>query len=122
MAGKVQEATVLYDSAISANNSVPEHIHVNYIENLLRNGENVRADRHMKKVRFIQPASVYCKHFKNSIYSSVRWSVFQAVLSSPPCMPVVFNRDKTTTMKISKAIRFSMSIPLIFSFKVFEDC
>ena len=35
--------------------------------------------------------------------------------------PVVFNRDRTPSMKLSKAIRFSMSIPLIFSFKLFED-
>ena len=31
--------------------------------------------------------------------------------------PVIFNRDRTPGMKISQAVRFSMSIPLIFSFK-----
>jgi NTE family protein len=33
--------------------------------------------------------------------------------------PVIFNRDRTPGMKISLAVRFSMSIPLVFSFKKF---
>jgi NTE family protein len=33
--------------------------------------------------------------------------------------PVVFNRENTPEMKISQAVRFSMSIPLVFSFKTF---
>ncbi len=33
--------------------------------------------------------------------------------------PVIFNRDRTPGMKISLAVRFSMSIPLVFSFKSF---
>lgn len=33
--------------------------------------------------------------------------------------PVIFNRERTPGMKISQAVRFSMSIPLIFSFKNF---
>ena len=33
--------------------------------------------------------------------------------------PVIFNRAKTPQMKVSKAVRFSMSIPLVFSFKSF---
>ena len=32
---------------------------------------------------------------------------------------VVFDKDNTPTMKVSKAVRFSMSIPLVFSFKSF---
>lgn len=35
--------------------------------------------------------------------------------------PVVFNRLLTPTLKVSKAIRFSMSIPLFFSFQAFEN-
>lgn len=35
--------------------------------------------------------------------------------------PVVFNRSRTPQMKVSKAVRFSMSIPLMFSFKTFEN-
>ncbi|WP_137166534.1 patatin-like phospholipase family protein [Salinimonas lutimaris] len=35
--------------------------------------------------------------------------------------PVLFNRDETPTVKVSQAIRFSMSIPLIFAFKEFGD-
>lgn len=35
--------------------------------------------------------------------------------------PVVFNRSKTPDLKVSKAIRFSMSIPLFFSFQAFEQ-
>jgi len=35
--------------------------------------------------------------------------------------PVIFNKNNTPDMKISMAIRFSMSIPLVFSFKPFGD-
>lgn len=35
--------------------------------------------------------------------------------------PVVFNRALTPDMKVSQAVRFSMSIPLLFSFKTFGD-
>lgn len=35
--------------------------------------------------------------------------------------PVVFNRQRTPDLKVSKAIRFSMSIPLFFSFQAFEN-
>ncbi len=34
--------------------------------------------------------------------------------------PVVFNRALTPTMKVSRAVRYSMSIPLVFAFKTFE--
>ncbi len=34
--------------------------------------------------------------------------------------PVLFNRERTPDMKVSRAVRFSMSIPLIFSFKTHE--
>jgi len=33
--------------------------------------------------------------------------------------PVIFNRARTPNMKVSLAVRFSMSIPLVFSFKPF---
>lgn len=33
--------------------------------------------------------------------------------------PVIFNRHRTPQMKVSLAVRFSMSIPLVFSFKPF---
>lgn len=35
--------------------------------------------------------------------------------------PVVFNRQTTPDFKVSKAIRYSMSIPLIFSFELYKD-
>ena len=35
--------------------------------------------------------------------------------------PVVFNRKLTPDLKVSKAVRFSMSIPLFFSFQAFEN-
>lgn len=35
--------------------------------------------------------------------------------------PVVFNRHLTPDLKVSKAVRFSMSIPLFFSFQAFEN-
>jgi NTE family protein len=34
--------------------------------------------------------------------------------------PVVFNRDTTPDLKVARAIRFSMGIPLIFSYKFYE--
>lgn len=33
--------------------------------------------------------------------------------------PVIFSKENTPDMKVSKAVRFSMSIPLVFSFKPF---
>lgn len=35
--------------------------------------------------------------------------------------PVVFNRQLTPMMKVSRAVRYSMSIPLLFSFKTFDN-
>lgn len=35
--------------------------------------------------------------------------------------PVVFNRKHTPDFKVSKAIRYSMSIPLIFSFQIYKQ-
>jgi NTE family protein len=35
--------------------------------------------------------------------------------------PVIFNRSRTPDMKVSQAVRFSMSIPLMFSFKTFDN-
>ncbi|WP_440903451.1 patatin-like phospholipase family protein [Catenovulum sp. SX2] len=35
--------------------------------------------------------------------------------------PVVFNRVNTPNLKVSKAVRFSMSIPLVFSFQKFDN-
>ena len=35
--------------------------------------------------------------------------------------PVVFNRRLTPDFKVAKAIRFSMSIPLIFSFQIYKE-
>ncbi|GDY27810.1 phospholipase [Agarivorans sp. Toyoura001] len=35
--------------------------------------------------------------------------------------PVVFDAKRTPDLKVSRAVRFSMSIPLIFSFKPYQD-
>lgn len=35
--------------------------------------------------------------------------------------PVIFNKERTPNIKVSLAVRFSMSIPLIFSFKSFGN-
>jgi len=35
--------------------------------------------------------------------------------------PVIFNKTRTPQMKVSEAVRYSMSIPLLFSFKTFEN-
>lgn len=35
--------------------------------------------------------------------------------------PMIFDKEKTPDVKVSRAVRFSMSIPLIFSFKTYEN-
>jgi NTE family protein len=35
--------------------------------------------------------------------------------------PIVFNKENSAELKISKAVRFSMSIPIFFSFKSYKD-
>lgn len=35
--------------------------------------------------------------------------------------PIVFNKENSPDLKISKAVRFSMSIPIFFSFKPYKD-
>ncbi|AGH46269.1 patatin [Paraglaciecola psychrophila 170] len=35
--------------------------------------------------------------------------------------PTVFNKQNSPDLKISKAVRFSMSIPIFFSFKTYKD-
>ena len=35
--------------------------------------------------------------------------------------PVLFNRQRTPTVRISQAVRYSMSVPLLFSFKTHEQ-
>lgn len=35
--------------------------------------------------------------------------------------PVLFNRERTPQLKVSQAVRYSMSIPLVFSFKTYEN-
>ncbi|MDO6709991.1 patatin-like phospholipase family protein [Aliiglaciecola sp. 2_MG-2023] len=35
--------------------------------------------------------------------------------------PVIFNKETSPDLKVSQAVRFSMSIPLIFSFKTYGD-
>lgn len=35
--------------------------------------------------------------------------------------PVVFNKHNTPTLRVSQAVRFSMSIPLVFSFKPYKS-
>lgn len=34
--------------------------------------------------------------------------------------PVLFNRERTPQLKVSQAVRYSMSIPLVFSFKTYD--
>ncbi|OMH25657.1 patatin-like phospholipase family protein [Motiliproteus sp. MSK22-1] len=36
-------------------------------------------------------------------------------------LPVIFDVDRTPELKVSQAVRFSMSIPILFSFKEFKD-
>ena len=36
-------------------------------------------------------------------------------------LPVIFDSERTPDMRVSQAVRFSMSIPILFSFKEFKD-
>ncbi len=36
-------------------------------------------------------------------------------------LPVIFDKDRTPDMLVSKAVRFSMSIPILFSFQEYKD-
>ena len=59
------------------------------------------------------------KHLKGKTFSDLDMDLHIVATDVTTSKPVIFDREKTPDMKVSLAIRFSMSIPLVFSFKTF---
>ena len=59
------------------------------------------------------------QHLNGKTFADLNYNLHIVATDVKTGRPVIFNRQRTPGMKISLAIRFSMSIPLIFSFKSF---
>jgi len=59
------------------------------------------------------------QHLKGKTFIEMDKSLHVVATDVKSGKPVIFNRENTPSMKVSKAVRFSMSIPLVFSFKSF---
>ena len=59
------------------------------------------------------------KHLQGKTFSDLEKSLHVVATDVKSGKPVIFNKENTPNMKVSKAVRFSMSIPLVFSFKPF---
>jgi NTE family protein len=59
------------------------------------------------------------KHLKGKTFSQMDIQLHLVATDVKSGKSVIFNQENTPHMKVSKAVRFSMSIPLVFSFKPF---
>jgi len=59
------------------------------------------------------------KNLQGKTFSQMKMQLHIVATDVKSGKPVIFNRENTPDMKVSKAVRFSMSIPLVFSFKPF---
>jgi len=59
------------------------------------------------------------KHLKGKTFSELDKNLHIVAADVTKGKPVVFDRENTPHMKVSQAVRYSMSIPLVFSFKTF---
>lgn len=59
------------------------------------------------------------KHMQGKTFLDMDKSLHVVATDVKSGKPVIFNKDNTPTMKVSRAVRYSMSIPLVFSFKSF---
>ena len=59
------------------------------------------------------------KHLEGKTFSDLDKQLHVVATDVRSGRPVIFNQENTPDMKVSKAVRFSMSIPLVFSFKPF---
>lgn len=59
------------------------------------------------------------KHLKGKSFSQMNKQLHVVATDVKSGKPVIFNQENTPNMKVSEAVRFSMSIPLVFSFKTF---
>lgn len=58
-------------------------------------------------------------HLKGKTFSQMDIQLHLVATDVKSGKPVIFNKENTPDMKVSAAVRFSMSIPLVFSFKPF---
>jgi NTE family protein len=58
-------------------------------------------------------------HLKGKTFSQMNMQLHLVATDVKSGKPVIFNQENTPHMKVSEAVRFSMSIPLVFSFKPF---
>ncbi|SEL80238.1 NTE family protein [Colwellia chukchiensis] len=59
------------------------------------------------------------KHLQGKTFIELDYQLHIVATDVKTGRPVIFNRERTPGMRISQAVRFSMSIPLVFSFKSF---
>jgi len=59
------------------------------------------------------------KNLQGKTFSQMKMQLHIVATDVKSGKPVIFNQENTPDMKVSKAVRFSMSIPLVFSFKPF---
>jgi len=59
------------------------------------------------------------KHLNGKTFADIDKNLHIVATDVTTSKPVIFDRETTPDMKISLAVRFSMSIPLVFSFKSF---
>lgn len=59
------------------------------------------------------------KHLEGKTFSELDKQLHVVATDVKSGKPVIFNIENTPNMKVSVAVRFSMSIPLVFSFKPF---
>lgn len=59
------------------------------------------------------------QHLQGKTFSQMNIQLHLVATDVKSGKPVIFNTENTPNMKVSEAVRFSMSIPLVFSFKPF---
>ncbi len=59
------------------------------------------------------------KNLQGKTFSQMKLQLHIVATDVKSGRPVIFNQENTPNMKVSAAVRFSMSIPLVFSFKPF---
>ncbi|TPH17765.1 patatin-like phospholipase family protein [Litorilituus lipolyticus] len=58
-------------------------------------------------------------HLQGKTFSQLKMKLHIVATDVTNGKPVIFDAERTPDMKVSQAVRFSMSIPLVFSFKPF---
>lgn len=61
------------------------------------------------------------KHLEGKTFAELNHKLHIVATDVTHGKPVIFDAERTPDMKVSQAVRFSMSIPLVFSFKPFGN-